>query len=62
MTSWWKFGNEVLDGSHLPNLGTDIRIKNGLKAIRLEGVDQICLVQVWDQLWMFVNIAMISCI
>jgi hypothetical protein len=33
-----------------------------LKAIRLRGVDQICLVQVWDQLWLFVCIAVRSCI
>jgi hypothetical protein len=32
-----------------------------LKAMRLKGVDQICLVQVWDQL-LFVNIAVRSCI
>jgi hypothetical protein len=31
-----------------------------LKAIRLEGVDEICLVQVWDQLWIFVNIAIMN--
>lgn len=26
--NWWKFGNEVLYGHYLPDLGKDVRIKN----------------------------------